>query len=89
MMGVVIASLIGTCSVGLVMCMWLSDHMRHERNAKALRDSNSELKGTVMSLVEDKRDLARKLDEAKAANQDMRKALDDARRRLAAKEGFK
>ena len=88
-MGVVIASMLGVCAIGLETCMWMADHMRHERDKEALYDSNSELKRTVMSLVEDKRDLARKLDEAKAANQDMRKALDDARRMLAAKEGYR
>ena len=88
-MGVVIASMLGVCAIGLETCMWMADHMRHERDKEALYGSNSELKRTVMSLVEDKRDLARKLDEAKAANQDMRKALDDARRRLAAKEEYR
>ena len=88
-MGVVIASMISVCAIGLETCMWMADHMRHERDKEALYGSNSELKRTVMSLVEDKRDLARKLDEAKAANQDMRKALDDARRRLAAKEEYR
>ena len=88
-MGVVIASMLGVCAIGLETCMWMADHMRHERNKEALLDGISELKRTVISLVEDKKDLARKPDEAKAANQDMRKALDDARRRLAAKEGYR
>ena len=84
-MGFVIGILIGTCAVGLETCLWLRDHFKHEDTIKALNKSIAELRVSVINLVDDKKELIRRLDSSREANEMLRKQNDNMWRELQAK----
>ena len=85
-MGLVIGVFIGICAVGTETLFWLVDHIRAEDEIRVLNKSIVSLKQSVMNLTNDKKELARRLESSREANEMLRKQNDNMWRELQAKK---